>query len=396
MEIRTQKIKEDLYYLGVNDRQTERFENMWPLPNGVAYNAYLFTGEKTCLMDTVKGLKEDVFMAQVQNILGDRQLDYLVIHHMEPDHSGCIRSVMEKYPKVMLVGNKKVRQMLYDFLGMETEQFIEVNENDELDLGDRKLKFFMTPMVHWPESQVSYEVNEKILFSQDIFGGYGTADGTIFDDEINYAERRTEYRRYYTNIVGKYSQMAKRALDKLGKLDIETICPVHGYIWRKNPGKIIADYTKWANYEVERGVMICYASMYGNTEQMAEELAVLLAQEGVQNIEIRDVCKTHPSYLISDVWEKKGLALVSCSYNNAALPMMKTLMHLLTIQKLENHVLGLVGTYGWSGGAMKELKEFADANKFDVCETKVETKGCMKAEDYELLKKLAKEMAEKI
>lgn len=390
------KIQENLYYLGVNDRQTEYFENMWPLPYGVAYNSYLLTGEKTCLMDTVKVSKSDEFVDSVKAILKDRKLDYLVIHHIEPDHSGSIPQILDLYPDLKIVGNKKTRSMLNDYYEIDSDHFIEVGEGDELDLGDRKLTFYLTAMVHWPESMVSYDAENKILFSQDIFGGFGTNDGAIFDDELDYDLRRTEFRRYYTNIVGKYSQMAVRAINKLSSLEIETICPVHGCIWRKQPSRIVEDYTKWATYEVNEGVVIAYASMYGNTELMADQLARYLADEGVRNIEVFDVSKTHESYILSNCWEKKSLVLGSCTYNNTVYPVMNNLLNILKMQKLKNHVVSVFGSFGWSGGAVKNLKQFVEEGNFETTETVVEAKGRMKDEDDQGLRQMAKEIAAKI
>ncbi|WP_297811946.1 FprA family A-type flavoprotein [uncultured Finegoldia sp.] len=390
------KIQDNLYYLGVNDRQTEFFENMWPLPYGVAYNSYLLTGEKTCLMDTVKVSKSDEFVENVKELLQGRHLDYLIIHHIEPDHSGSIPQILDLYPDLKIVGNKKTRSMLNDYYEINPETFIEVKDGDVLDLGDRKLTFYLTAMVHWPESMVSYDEENKILFSQDIFGGFGTNDGAIFDDELDYEVRRTEFRRYYTNIVGKYSQMAQRAITRLSGLEIKTICPVHGCIWRKQPSKIVQDYTKWATYDVEEGVVIAYASMYGNTETMADQLARYLAAEGVKNIEVYDVSKTHASYIISSCWDKKSLILGSCTYNNQVYPVMQNLLHLLEMQKLKNHVVSVFGSFGWSGGAVKNLKAFVEEGKFETTETVVEVKGKMKEKDDQGLKQMAKEIAAKI
>ncbi len=388
------KILDDLYYMGVNDRATNLFENMWPLPEGVAYNSYLITDEKTALLDTVKITKVDGFLENLKENLGNRELDYLVVHHMEPDHSGCIKTLMEIYPNVTVVTNKKARAMMDDYLNIEIKNYIEVKNGDVLDLGRRKLTFVTTPMVHWPESMVSYESTDKILFSQDIFGGYGASNGTIFDDEINFDFFRDETRRYYSNIVGKYSKQAARALDKVKELDINIICPVHGIVWRSNPELIIEEYVKLANQINEEGLVIVYGSMYGNTEKMADQLARFVAEEGIKNVKVFDVSKTHVSYILSEIWKYKGLVLGSCTYNNSVYPNMNQLLYTLKMNKLANHALGIFGSYGWSGGAVKELTEFAsEGGSFEVAPTIVETRGCMKEEDVESLRQLAKEMA---
>lgn len=287
--------------------------------------------------------------------------------------------------------------MIKDYLEIDPENFLEVKDGDVLDLGKRKLTFVNTPMVHWPESMVSYESTDKILFSQDIFGGFGALNGTIFDDEMNFEFFESEIRRYYSNIVGKYSKQAARALQKVKSLEIDIICPVHGLVWRANPDKIVDYYIKLANQENEEGVVIAYGSMYGNTEQMADQLARFLAEEGIKNVKVHDVSKTHASYILSDIWKYKGFILGSCTYNNSVYPNMNQLMYTLKMNKLTNHSLGIFGSYGWSGGAVKELTQFAsEGGNFEVMPTIVETKGTMKEDDIEALRQLAKEMAASI
>lgn len=392
------EILSDLYYIGANDRETELFENMLPLPRGVSYNCYLIKDEKTALLDTIRINKSGGFIQNIRNILGGRTLDYLVVQHMEPDHSGCITEVLEAYPDVIVVGNKRTRTMLYDLLELELsdEKFMEVNNGDVLKLGKRELNFVMTSMVHWPESMVSYEPTDKVLFSQDIFGGFGTLDGAIFDDQADYSIYQSETRRYYSNIVGKYSMVAAKAVEAVQGLDIDIICPVHGFVWRKNPEIIIEDYRKWSNYETEEGVVIVYGSMYGNTESMADHLAQFLAEEGVRNVQVYDCSKTHFSYIVSEIWKYKGLILGSATYDNSVYPNMYNLLNLLKHNKIKNHALGIFGSYGWSGGAVKDLKAFAEGSAFDLTETIVEARGTMHEEDLEGLRKMAKEMAEKV
>ncbi|MDO5717500.1 MAG: FprA family A-type flavoprotein [Tissierellia bacterium] len=395
MDLLSVQINDFLHYVGVNDRDTGLFENLWPLTNGVSYNSYLITAEKTALLDTVKISKLSDFKSKLQAALQGRDLDYLVIHHMEPDHSGAISTIMDLYPNVQLVGNKRTIGFLNDFYGI-TENIIEVKDKDSLDLGDRSLEFYTTPMVHWPESMVSYEPKSKILFSQDAFGGFGALDGTIFDDEINMDFYSSEIRRYFSNIVGKFSKPIQSALKKLSGLEISMVCPVHGPVWRKNPEKIIELYDKWSKHEVKDGVVVVYASMYGNTQKMAEIVARELAEQGIKNIKVFDVSKTHESYILNEIWEYKGLILGSCTYNNYMFPMMTQLVNVLEMNNLQNHILGVFGSFSWSGGAVKALKEFGEKGKYDLLSTVVETKCSATDEDIQGLQELAKEMAEKL
>ena len=389
------KVNENLYYIGVNDRETSLFENQWPLDNGVSYNSYLLVSDKTCLLDTVKITKVDQFQEKLNEALDGRDLDYLVVHHMEPDHSGSVELIRSLYPEVTIVGNKKTAEFLDNFYGI-TENIQIVGEGDKLDLGEKSLTFYMTPMVHWPESMVSYEETDKILFSQDAFGGFGALSGAIFDDEINWEFYANETARYFSNIIGKFSKMVQNALKKLAPLEIEMVCPVHGPIWRENPHFIIDLYDKLSSFQTEEGVVIVYGSMYGNTAQMAEYVARRLAKEGVRNIKLYDVSKTHDSYILTDIWRYKGLILGSCTYNNSLFPNMKHLVTLIEENKIENHILGVFGSYSWSGGALKQLKEFGENSKFELLENTAEAQSSPKAKDYEDLDKLALEMAEKI
>lgn len=390
------KVTEDIYYIGVNDRETYLFENMWPLDNGVTYNSYIIKDEKNVLLDTVKINKVDSFVEKMDEALSGEKLDYLVIHHMEPDHSSSLKNIISLYPDVTLVVNKKTREMLKEFYGIEDMNMLEVKEGDELCLGKRTLKFIMTPMVHWPESMISYETYDKILFSQDAFGGFGALNGPIFDDEINWKYYESETRRYYSNIIGKHSKQVQGVLKKLEALEIKMICPVHGPVWRTNPAKIIEEYRKWSNYETEEGVVIVYGSMYGNTATMAETVARYLAEEGIKNIKIYDASKTHHSYIVNDIWKYKGLILASCAYNNGLFPPMATLVKVIEMNNIKNHILGICGSYSWSGGGVKTLKQFAECSDYDVIEHMVEAKCSPKKEDLESLAIIAKEMAKKL
>lgn len=388
------KIADHLHYIGVNDRYTHLFESMWPLPDGVAYNSYLLDGgTETCLLDCVKIPSVEVFLEKLEECLGERHLDYVVVNHMEPDHTSSLPTMIDLFPDITIIGNKKTADFLENFYGI-TENIRIVEEGEKVEIGNTSLTFYMTPMVHWPESMVCFEESTGILFSQDAFGGFGTLDGAIFDDEINFDFYLDETIRYYTNIVGKYSVQVQRALKKLEGLDIKMICPDHGPIWRHEPQRIVELYAKLANQETEDGVVICYGSMYGNTEKMAEIIARSLAQNGVKNIRIRDISKTPLSYLIADTWKYRGIILGCPTYNVGLFPPMETLVRTLEKQKMKNHVLGLFGNYAWGGGAMKELVAFSEKSGFEVLETKPEAKGMAKEEDMAACVKLGEEMAE--
>jgi flavorubredoxin len=258
-------LSDDIYFLGINDRRTSLFENLWPLPYGVTYNSYLIVDEKVCLIDTVDRKFTDDYFEKLDDILGERVVDYVVVNHVEPDHSGSLSAIREKYPNITIVGNKKTFPMIENFYGI-TEDILTVADGDELDLGKHKLNFYTIPMVHWPESMVTFESTENILFSNDAFGSFGALDGGVFDDEVNLSFYEEEAMRYFTNIVGKYCPHTARALVKLESLDIKMIAPSHGLIWRSHIAYIVEKYQQWSSYTTEKGVVILVGSMYGNTE----------------------------------------------------------------------------------------------------------------------------------
>lgn len=391
-------IQDGLYYIGVNDRKTPLFENMWPLENGVSYNSYLLSGEKNIILDLVLGSEFEKFLAKIKQALGDAKIDYVIVNHMEPDHSGSIPLFLKAFSDVKFIGNKKTFEFMNELYQLnDEEKFIVVKDGQTLTLGDRKLTFYTTPMVHWPESMVTYEEKTKTLFSQDIFGGFGSLDGSIFDDEVNWDFHEFDTRRYYTNIVGKFSSQVQVALKKLSSLEIKTICPVHGVVWRKNPEKIVELYDKLSKYETQEGCVIAYGSMYGSTEEMAESLARYLSEEGVKNIKVYDVSKTHISYILTDIWKYKGLFLGSCTYNNGLYPPMNSLFDVLVSNKLKNHIYGVFGSYGWSGGGVSKLEKLPEqGGSYEFIGGSTEARFSAKSEDFKNLKSLAKKMAEAI
>lgn len=388
-------LAEDIYFLGVNDRRTSLFENFWPLPNGVSYNSYLIVDEKVCLIDTVDRKFTDEFFDRIDDILSDRPIDFLVINHVEPDHSGSIKAVRDKYPQVTIVGNKKTFPMLENFYGISDNTLV-VEDGGMLDLGKHKLNFYTIPMVHWPESMVTYDTENKILFSNDAFGSFGTLDGGVFDDEINLSFYEEEAMRYFTNIVGKYCPHTQRALVKLEGLEISQIAPSHGLIWRSNIDWIMQKYQKWSSYTTDKGVVIVFGSMYGNTEKMADAIARQLSVRGIKNVRIYDASKTHISYIISDLFKYKGAIFGSCAYNNEMFPSVESVVREVEHKGIKDHFLGLFGSYSWNGGGVKNLEKFAEAIQWEIVNPSVEEKGALKSDKSEEAKQLANNMADKL
>jgi flavorubredoxin len=390
-------ITEDVFYLGVNDRRTHLFENMWPLPNGVSYNSYLIKDEKTALIDTVEHGGVQEFLDKIERVIGkEGKIDYLIINHMEPDHSGAIQAVVNRYPGIQLVGNLKTFKIVDAYFGY-TDNLLEIKDGDTLDLGKHQLKFVMTPWVHWPETMMTYEMNNKMLFSGDAFGSFGTLDGGVFDDEIAFEEYYEEdMRRYFSNIVGKYSNMVQKAFKKLDGVEVNYVCATHGPIWRSNVQKVLSLYDKWSRYQTEDGVVIIFGSMYGNTEMMADAIARSLSEEGIKKIRVYDASKTHLSDLINEIWRYKGVILGSSAYNSAMLPTMEHLTNTLAHIGVKEHAWGVFGSYSWNGGGVKKLITFAENSGLDLVAEPLDIKGVPGDEAFAKCKELAKAMAQKL
>ena len=393
------KVTNDVSWIGVNDRKTERFENYMPLPYGVAYNSYLINDEKTCVIDAVEFGSSALYIEKVILGLAGKNLDYIVINHVEPDHSSGLKDILRVFPNVKVVGNSKTLGMLRAFnIEFPDENFVTVKEGDILDLGKHKLTFAMIPMVHWPESMVTYDTTEKILFSNDAFGGFGALDGGIFDDEVNFDFYIDEMRRYYANIVGKYGAQVTSAIKKLSGLEIKLICPSHGLIWRKDIAKVISLYSTWAQLlPEEEGVVIVYGSMYGNTAKMAEIIGRELNAQGIKEVKIYDASKTDHSFIVAEIWKYKGLVIGSCAHNNSVYPKVQPLLHKLENYGLKNRYLGIFGTMMWRGGGVRGIEAFANGLKgIEVVAESVEVKGTPKTEDLERLENIAREIAAKL
>lgn len=384
-----------VHWIGVNDRRKRLFENIWPLDRGVSYNSYLIVDEKTALIDTIEDRAAGNYIERIKALLNGRTLDYLIINHMEPDHSGEIKEIFEQFKGVKLVGNAKTFKMVEAYWGIN-ENLIQVDDGDTLDLGFHKLKFVMTPWVHWPETMMTFDQTEQILFSGDAFGSFGALDGGIFDDEINFDFFEDEMRRYYSNIVGKYSNMVQKAFAKLKDVPVKVIASTHGPVWRSNPNKVIELYDRWSRYEAEEGVVIIFASMYGNTEAIADYIGRKVAENGIKNIRIHDVSRTHISHLINEIWKYRGLVLGSCAYNSEMFPLMEQLTRELTHMGIKNKKLALFGSYSWNGGGVKNLLKFAEEAKLELVAEPAEIYGKPNAEKLKQFDLLAQKIAESV
>ena len=365
------EIRPDIYWIGVNDRTTDLFEGLWPITQeGVSYNAYLIDDEKTAIIDLAKAFKGDAFLEQIDELVDVGGLDYVIMNHLEPDHGGLLNIIRRIAPGVTLVCSAKARDMLATFYNV-TDNVMVVGDGEELCLGRHTLRFYSTPMVHWPETMMTYELENQILFSCDAFGSYGALRGAVFDDECTdheFYERQAL--RYYVNIVALFSNAVLRAIGKLGDLPISVIAPSHGLIWRQDPGRIVTLYKRWAEYArgpADPGVTLLYASMYGNTEAMMNAVAQGVSDQGVP-VEIFDVTRTHVSYLLPSLWTQRGVLVGAPTYEGGLFPIMAQTLDMAGQKKIRNKKLGYFGSFGWSGGARRELARIAEGLKWEMGE----------------------------
>ena len=390
------KIAEQIHWLGVNDRRKHLFENIWPLPHGVSYNSYLIADEKSALIDTTEMGADGSYLDRIGALLGGRDLDYLVVNHMEPDHSGEIATIVRRYPNVQVIGNSKTFKLLAAYFDGIAPNLMEVSDGDTLELGAHTLKFFMTPMVHWPETMMTYETTTQTLFSADAFGTFGAIEGGVLDSQTIFGFYEDEMRRYYSNIVGRYGAMVQKALAKLADVPVKTICSLHGPVWQENVGKVISLYDKWSRGDADDAAVVIYASMYGNTARMADYIANGIARNGVRDLRVYDVSKTDMSFLISEIWRCKVVVLGSCSYNTEMYPLMENLCRELEHYGLKNRRLGIFGTYSWSGGGVKNLKAFAERVGWEVIGEPSEIQGSPNGDKYACCDALALAVAEAV
>ena len=390
------EIVKDTYYVGVNDRKKEKFEGLWPLPNGVSYNSYLIVDDKVCLIDTVEADFFSQFIENIREVIGDRPIDYIVTNHMEPGHSGSFALMQKYYPNVQVVGNRKSFDLLKGFYGISGCEY-EVKQEDTLELGHHTLKFFMTPMVHWPETMMSLDITTHTIFTGDAFGCFGALNGGLLDSEINCEPFWLEMVRYYSNIVGKYGTPVQNALKKLADEQIDYICSTHGPVWHEHLKKVVGLYDRMSKYETEEGIVICYGTMYGNTERMAEEIARAASQAGIKNIVVYNVSKTHHSYIIRDVFRYKGLIVGAPTYNTGLYHEMDVLLDQIANRDIKNHLIGWFGSYGWASKAVAKIKDWNDNHiHFEAVGEPVEMKQSLTPEVAEQCRALGRAMAERL
>ena len=386
------QIAQDTWWVGANDYDTHRFEAIWPLPGGISYNSFLIKDEKTALIDAVKGAFLPGLLERIKALLGERPLDYVVVNHMVPDHSGALAVIRESFPDVVIVGNKKTANLLEAFFGI-TQRLKIVDDNEALNLGRHNLRFFLTPMVHWPETMMTFDELSGVLFSGDAFGGFGAVADGIFDDQVETSYFEREILRYFSNIIAKYGDFVNKAIVRVSQLPIKVVASTHGPIWRDRPGDIIDHYARWSRQETEPQLAVIYASMYGNTRRLAEAVASAASREGVKTVRVMDVSRMEPSFIISDMWTCRGLVLASPTYNTRLFPLMASMVDMLQNMKLKNRFLGLAGTYGWSKGALAALLEFAKITKLPLVAPTIEAHCAPTRQDLDQCDQLGREMA---
>ncbi len=396
------EITNKIYYVGVNDRNKNLFEGLWPLPFGVSYNSYLLVDEKVCLIDTVEVDFFTQYLENIHEVIGDRPVDFLVINHMEPDHSGSIALVKKYYPDIQIIGNKKTFGMMQGFYGVQGNE-VEIKNGDTLSLGAMELQFVLTPMVHWPETMVTLCNNPAtaeegtVLFSGDAFGCFGALNGGVIDEQINCDDYWLEMIRYYSNIVGKYGTPVQQALKKLAGVKLSYICATHGPVWHQYIERVIGEYDRMSKYETEEGIVICYGTMYGNTERMAEQIARAASEAGIKNIIVYNVSKTHHSYILRDVFRYKALIVGAPTYNTALYHEMEVLLSELAGKDIKNHLIGWFGSHGWASKAVGKIQEWNENRlKYEAVGTPVDMKQAMNADVREQCAALGRAMAERL
>ncbi len=392
------EIRPDVFWIGVNDRTTDLFEGLWPISQeGVSYNSYLVLGEKKAVIDLAKSMKADEYFTQLEELTDISKIDYIVVNHMEPDHTGLLRLFRKMAPQAVILGSARTKDMLSGFFSIQDNVRV-VGDGEILPLGRRSLKFFSTPFVHWPETMMTYEESHRILFACDAFGGYGAVRDSIFDDECKHLDfYEKEALRYYANIVANYSSRVLDAIAKLAAVPVDIVAPSHGLIWRKAPERIIQFYKKWAECasgKTELGITLIYGSMYGHTERMVSAVAQGISEAGIP-LEIFDAARTHVSYILPSLWLNAGVAIGAPTYEVRLFPPVAEALNMAVSKRILNRKAAYFGSYGWSRGALKELKSIIEPAKWDLRES-FEFIGSPKEEDLKKGEELGRNFAELI
>ena len=378
----TRKLTDDIVWVGCNDRRLTLFENLFPIPRGVSYNSYLVMDEKVTLLDTVDVCALQQFMENIDYVLDGKEIDYLIVQHMEPDHGAGIQEMMRRFPNMKIVANAKTIQMIGQFFDLPQEdRVVLVKEGDTLTTGTHTFRFVMAPMVHWPEVMVTYEESEKVLFSADAFGTFGALNGNIFSDELEFdKEWLADTRRYYANIVGKYGMQTQALLKKAAGLDIQLICSLHGPIWRENLSYIIDKYDKWSKYEPEdKEVVMIYGSVYGHTEQAVDALAGKLAEKGIRHIAVYDVSKTHVSELIAEIFRASHIVIACATYNGGIYPPMENLLNDMKALSVQKRTVALMDNGTWAPTAGKQMvKKLEEMKEMELLTQQLSIKSVLK------------------
>lgn len=390
------ELNKGIYYVGVNDRTSSLFESLWSLPAGVSYNSYIVKGDKTALIDTVHISKAKNFIANIKTAIGDSPIDYVVINHMEPDHSGAIDYIVKSFPDVTMVGNKKTIEMVEGFYGSISNTKV-INDGDVLDLGDGKsLKFVITPMVHWPETMMTFEQSSSTLFSGDAFGCFGALNGGVIDAECDVESYIPEMYRYYAAIVAKYGTFVIKAIEKLKGLRINRICPTHGPVWQDYMMHVIDLYDRLAHFTPQNGAVIVYGSMYGNTEDIAELIARELTVNGV-SVRMHNIATADLSVVLADIMRFKGLIIGAPTYNSSIFPPIQNLIEAIVSRGIKNRVLSTFGSYTWGPGISVKIEKSFESLNYDTVSCKIEMKQSILDNDlYNRIEEFAKVFAEKV
>ena len=395
----TRKINDSLVWVGGNDRRLAMFEGVYAVPRGVSYNSYVLIDEKVAVFDTVDKAVSKVYFENLAHVLGDRTPDYLVVHHMEPDHAATMDEFVRRYPEARIVCNAKTLTMIKQFFDFDADARVYVvSEGDELSLGEHRLTFINAPMVHWPEVMMTYESSDGILFSADAFGCFGALGGAIFADEVDFdRDYLDEARRYYANIVGKYGMQVKNVLTKAFALNIKLLCPLHGFVWRANIGYFVDKYLKWATYTPEKnGVMIAYASVYGNTENAAEILSAMLREKGIKTV-MYDVSVTPASEIISAMFEYSHAVFASTTYNSGIFVTMDELLRDIAAHNIQNRTVALIQNGSWAATSGKQMKEIlAMIKNTTFIEDIVDVRSSVKPSTLDSLASLADQIAQTV